>query len=103
MGCGACCAFFPVAVQQADLVGPGLPPALTCFDKNHQQLMKGTQTSLSRCAALKGVVGTRVACTIYDDRPAICRNFQRSWENGRSNPLCDQARGIYGLQAFSRY
>jgi uncharacterized protein len=102
MGCGACCAFFSVAVQQTDL-SPGLPQALTCFDKNHQQLMKGTQTSHPRCAALKGVVGTRVTCTIYDARPAICRNFKRSWENGRANPLCDRARGIYGLQAFSRY
>ncbi len=103
MGCGACCACFSVAVEQADLVSPGLPPALTCFDKKHQQLMKGTQTSSPRCAALKGVVGTRVTCTIYEARPATCRDFKRSWENGRENPLCDRARGVYGLQTFSPY
>lgn len=102
MGCGACCAFFSVAVQQGDL-GPGLPRALICLDKKRQQLMKGTQTPSPRCAALKGVVGSRVICTIYEARPAVCRNFKRSWENGRANPLCDRARGVYGLVPFSLY
>lgn len=102
MGCGACCAFFSVAVQDTDL-GSGLPLALTCFDKKHQRVMKGTQTSHPLCAALQGVVSTRVKCRIYSARPAICRDFKRSRENGRPNPLCDRARAVYGLQVFSQY
>lgn len=29
-----------------------------------------------KCSALKGKVGSEVSCSIYDDRPPVCRNFE---------------------------
>ncbi|MFU8768648.1 MAG: YkgJ family cysteine cluster protein [Desulfotignum sp.] len=97
-GCGACCAFFSVAVTDETV-----PCHLVCLDHKYGRFMKGTQAAFPRCAALEGVVGVRVKCTIYLFRPAVCRDFTRSWENSRENPLCDRARSVYGLQPFSPY
>ncbi|MDT8377627.1 MAG: YkgJ family cysteine cluster protein [Desulfotignum sp.] len=102
MKCGACCAFYPVALQDAD-DHPGVPRNLICVDRQSRRFMKGTLASSPRCAALEGVVGTRVKCAIYMTRPGVCREFPWSWENGRGNPLCDRARAIYGLQSISAY
>lgn len=29
-----------------------------------------------RCLSLRGAVGIRVRCAVYDDRPEVCRRFQ---------------------------
>ncbi|MEX1300169.1 MAG: YkgJ family cysteine cluster protein [Desulfotignum sp.] len=102
MRCGACCAFYSVALQDVDDC-PGVPRNLICVDRHALRFMKGTLASSPRCAALEGVVGTQVKCAIYMSRPRVCRDFLRSWENGRDNPLCNRARVVYGLQSFSPY
>ncbi|MFO7988288.1 MAG: YkgJ family cysteine cluster protein [Desulfotignum sp.] len=102
MRCGACCAFYSVAIENADDC-PGVPRNLICVDGHARRFMKGTLASSPRCAALEGVVGTRVTCAIYMSRPGGCRDFFRSWENGRENSLCNRARAVYGLQPFSPY
>lgn len=104
--CGACCAFFRVSVPNAetdDLPGGLVPTDLTFFLNNAQKYMKGTETTAPRCIALEGKVGFHVTCRIYENRPSTCREFKLSWENNIGNRLCDRARGVFGLQAFSQY
>jgi Fe-S-cluster containining protein len=72
------------------------------LDPSHS-FMKGTESKSPHCIALKGIVGTRVECLIYQNRPSPCRNFIRSWEHNRGNFLCDKARSYYNLQPFSKY
>ena len=104
--CGACCAFFRVMVANAetdDLPGGIVPIDQTFFLNNAQKCMKGTESTSPRCVALEGNIGFHVTCRIYENRPATCRNFSLSWENNIGNRLCDKARGVFGLQAFSQY
>ncbi|MBA3012715.1 MAG: YkgJ family cysteine cluster protein [Proteobacteria bacterium] len=104
--CGACCAFFRVSVPTAetnDAAGGLVPADMIFFSNSSQRCMKGTETTSPRCIALEGNVGVRVKCTIYENRPSTCRNFSLSWEHNIGNRLCDKARGVFGLQAFSQY
>ncbi len=98
LGCGACCASFRVdfAVQEwggnenASGAGPvpaGLAERLTA----HLCRMRGTDHRTPRCAALGGTVGLQVACSIYEWRPAPCREF------AAGSDACDQARRRHGL------
>jgi Fe-S-cluster containining protein len=101
--CGACCSYFQVAfywreAEPADSPHP-VPLSLTEELSETKRVMKGTSDRHSpRCCALKGEVGSKVACTIYGNRPTPCRNFQASYENGVHNPRCDQARLAHGLK-----
>ena len=104
--CGACCAFFRVSFpsQEADQSAGGLVPfELTGPSADDRRCMKGTDLKQPRCIALDGFVGTEVHCQIYGDRPSTCRAFRRSWEDNVGNSLCDRARAVYGLDAFSQY
>ena len=38
--------------------------------------MAGTDSAAPRCAALQGVVGNQVTCTVYAQRPAPCREVE---------------------------
>lgn len=60
--------------------------------------MKGTEAIPPRCVALEGTVGDTVRCAIYDRRPSPCRNFKPSFENGKREERCDQARIAMGLE-----
>ncbi|CAB4136122.1 Putative zinc- or iron-chelating domain containing protein [uncultured Caudovirales phage] len=49
------------------------------------------KTCNNRCAALSGVVGESVSCTIYENRPQACRQFKAG------SLLCLEARqSFYG-------
>ncbi len=104
--CGACCAFFRVSfpnTETNEVPGGIVPVNMTLFSTNSQRCMKGTETRTPRCIALEGKVGFHVKCRIYENRPSTCRRFNLSWKNNTGNRLCDQARGVFGLQAFSQY
>lgn len=104
--CGACCAFYLVSfpAHETDNIAGGLVPvAMSGLSKETLRFMNGTETKTPRCNALRGFVGTRVTCAIYENRPSTCRKFIRSWENGVGNFLCDKARMSFGLQEFSQY
>lgn len=106
VSCGACCAFYLVSFpnQEADNVSGGVVSfEMTGRTNNSRRFMKGTETTHPRCTALDGFIGTHVECRIYANRPSTCRNFCRSWEKGVGNFLCDRARAVYGLNAFSQY
>lgn len=55
-----------------------------------QYSMKTAYDSLGncRCVALEGDVGKKVACSIYDQRPNVCRKFTAG------DSICDYARQI---------
>lgn len=59
--------------------------------------MKGTEAKPARCHALLGDVGSEVRCTIYENRPTPCREFNMHGEMGLSNEDCNRARAHYGL------
>jgi Fe-S-cluster containining protein len=98
--CGACCAHFRVSFYwgEAEDAKPDGVPLSMCDDLNTMYRgMKGTNCVSPRCIALLGDIGVQVACTIYERRSSVCRDFAPAWENGQPNPRCDEARLAYGL------
>jgi Fe-S-cluster containining protein len=64
--------------------------------------MRGTDTGEAmRCIALEGVVGERVSCRVYAQRPSPCRAVRASWEDGTPDPHCDRARARHGLRPLT--
>ena len=69
--CGGCCAWsetWPVLMGARD--GEGIPDELIDFDNQRMQSWG------HRCAALEGVLGCKVGCSVYVNRPLVCREFQ---------------------------
>ena len=98
--CGACCAAFRVDFHRADLASagqPGVPPELAVTVTGNTLRMRGTDAAPPRCAALEGVIGEKVHCTIYDQRPGPCRDFAPYAPLGVGDDACDRARRRYGL------
>ncbi|WP_328702877.1 YkgJ family cysteine cluster protein [Arenibaculum pallidiluteum] len=72
--CGACCAFsweWPALIGFGD--GAGIPPHLI---EDGRMRCEG-----NRCAALAGTLGEDVHCTVYADRPLVCREFASGSED----------------------
>lgn len=105
--CGACCASFRVAfywregeVSEHDKAVPkdlweDLTPEKRC--------MKGTLSKHKpRCVALRGKIGERAMCSIYENRSSTCRRFKASYEDGYHNPRCDEARAKHGLAPLTK-
>ena len=66
--CGACCSYsweWPTLIGFGD--GDGLPRHLI---EDGRMRCNG-----NRCAALAGTIGEEVHCTVYEDRPLVCREF----------------------------
>ncbi len=98
--CGACCAHYRVSLHWSEAepsLGGRTPVALTEPCGPHVLAMRGTWQAQPHCVALVGEVGTRVGCSIYEDRPSPCRTLQASWEHGFADAQCDRARHAYGL------
>jgi len=95
--CGACCAYFRVSLyrDESTEVPGGIVPAELTEQVNDQMLcMKGTNTYPARCVALRGEVGKRVSCVIYEQRPTTCREFNEYELDGSPNMRCFKLRGI---------
>lgn len=79
--CGACCVHGgEVPVYLTDLTPPHLTrPVRGRIGFDDRDEAEGVRYMPKhpdgRCKALKGVVGASVSCAIYDQRPAICREF----------------------------
>lgn len=85
--CGACCNT-EVRLERGDrvprvLVAPGGRMASLFTPAGHP--------TGYRCAALRGDVGTCVSCSIYQDRPAICRRVHVG------DTMCLSARALFNL------
>ncbi len=97
LACGACCAAFRVDFHPAELAGgafawgEGVPPGLTVPVTAHLVRLVGTDAASPRCVALRGEVGSAVACSIYALRPSPCREFSVEHE------ACARARRRHGL------
>ncbi len=95
VSCGACCAHFRVSfywTESDDVPGGIVPSALTERVNLHMRCMSGTQGHPPRCVALSGEVGVKVACTIYENRPSPCREFDIYEPDGTLNPRCLKLR-----------
>ncbi|UCF65989.1 MAG: YkgJ family cysteine cluster protein [bacterium] len=102
--CGACCAFFRVSFYWAeadDASEGGIPVHLTEDLGPFRRVMKGTNVVQPRCVALEGTIGNSVLCSIYENRPSVCRTFELSWKENVHNISCDEARNYYGLAALT--
>ena len=100
VNCGACCATFRVLFDPVEME-PGpyhVPKDLTEKVDATTRAMLGTNDAKPRCVALSGRIGHEVGCSIYLRRPACCREFKPSFENGQRNPRCDFARRGKGLR-----
>lgn len=87
--CGACCAYaadWPRFSLEDDADIARIPAPLVADNGS------GMRWTGERCAALSGKVGEQVACTIYADRPIVCRDCVAGDE------ACLMARERYGLE-----
>jgi Fe-S-cluster containining protein len=103
--CGGCCAFFRVSFP-AQEVSTSLNAVPKQWTEPHPSdparvSMRGTGNTPVRCDALQGDLGKSVVCRIYSVRPSVCRSFWPSFENGKHNPACDDARAALGLPALT--
>lgn len=96
LNCGACCASFRVdfSVYELDDMGGQVPASLAVEVTGATCRMRGTDHHPVRCAALTGTLGQRVACAIYEWRPAPCREF------AALSHACTRARARHGLPAL---
>lgn len=86
--CGACCSYsaeWPRFTLESDEELARIPDALV--DPGLGRM----RAEGERCAALKGTVADRVACSIYEVRPHVCRACQVG------DDACTVARASHGL------
>lgn len=105
LSCGACCAYFRIllAWTETDEENPdGVPAAMTVPVSDFMRVMRGTERTPIRCAALTGEIGKSVRCSIYERRGTMCREFSPLSDDGTANEACDQARAAYGLPPLHR-
>lgn len=99
--CGACCAYFRVSFYWREIEEKLIPKEVLEDINNNYSCMVGTNKKNSRCVALTGLIGEKVACTIYEKRPTTCSNFKPSYENGVKNERCDEARIAHKLKPLT--
>ncbi|MDT3735945.1 MAG: YkgJ family cysteine cluster protein [Denitratisoma sp.] len=88
VACGGCCAWsetWPVLMGEGD--GAGIPDDLIDVEQWRMQSWG------HRCAALEGELGCRVRCTVYENRPLVCREFQAGSDD------CHMVRRALRLEA----
>jgi len=81
--CGACC----VEAGSVILVparGDSVPSDLVSRHKTGQ--LEVAKHMGGRCKALEGVIGACVSCSIYENRPRVCKQFEPG------SPGCKEAR-----------
>jgi hypothetical protein len=86
--CGACCAYsesWPAFIGDGD--GVGIPDEL--IDSGHGRM----QCHGNRCSALTGEIGNWAQCSVYANRPLVCREFQAGSDD------CIMVRRSFGLPA----
>ncbi len=98
--CGLCCSNFRVSFYHGEVEGMpmGFVPAHLVEKLNESRAcMKGTSQKSPRCIALSGTLGEQVACTIYEQRPTPCREFEVWEDDGEVNVRCQSLRLAHGL------
>jgi len=98
--CGACCATYRVSFYCGELdefPGGIVPTGLAEQVTSTMACMKGTGQFPIRCTALRGEIGQKVGCAIYEFRPSPCREFAPLAAVGRGDDSCNDARRRHGL------
>ena len=104
VSCGACCAYFSENVYDEDdkLIGRGiwvstddvsrLPDNLVYTINGDSWLLKKNRPKNGHyeCKSLRGTIGKKVKCSIYDRRPFTCRVFEPGSEK------CLKVREAFG-------
>ncbi len=96
-GCGACCRYFRISFYHGELdTQPGgcVPADLAVQLTPFRACMKGTEAGNGRCIALQD----DMRCSIYAQRPSVCREFRALLDDGSLNPECVQLRAKYGIK-----
>lgn len=96
--CGACCqSLLCVGVRPSDDVDPELCWEITVQTDEGEivvdRYVRRNEETLA-CIALEGVVGERVACSIYERRPKMCHHFDAGSDR------CHAIRRAFGLEPF---
>jgi len=81
-------------------LGGRVPEELTAGLNDFRLCMKGTDQNSPRCSALQGEIGSAVTCSIYEDRPSVCRIFQQASTPDPAHG-CNIARIKWGMQPLS--
>ncbi len=87
--CGACCSYsaeWPRFTVEDDAALARLP--------EHLVTLSGMRCDGVRCSALAGDVGVATSCTVYADRPEVCRACLPG------DDACQMARSKFGLPAI---
>ena len=110
--CGQCCQKLRVSFYHGEIAADPneaqgnhstgvVPSDLTVQLTPHLACMTGTETGNQGCVALSHDAEQGYRCTIYDQRPSPCRDFNIFEEDGSLNPLCDKLRKAAGLNSVS--
>jgi Fe-S-cluster containining protein len=89
--CGQCCQHFRVSFYHGEIAGNGagvVPGELTTKLTDHLACMKGTEKGGAPCVALRHTQAEGWRCSIYEQRPSPCREFNILNEDGTPNPDC---------------
>ena len=101
--CGACCAspfvgegYIQLSAEEEECLGrPGLPVLEVVPDPEDGIVLLGTKRNnqgVRVCIALIGKLAKQVTCSIYGERPELCRQFEAG------SPECHQARRALGVE-----
>ena len=95
--CGQCCQHFRVSFYHGEIAGNGtgvVPAELTSKLTAHLACMKGTEKGDAPCIALTHNKEEGWRCSIYEDRPSPCREFNIFNEDGTPNPDCQRLQEV---------
>jgi len=95
--CGMCCQHFRVSFYHGEIAGNGfgvVPAELTNKLNDHLACMKGTEKGSGACVALKHNEEEGWRCSIYEQRPSPCREFNILNDDGTPNPDCQKLQLI---------
>ena len=92
--CGVCCSHFRISFYQGELksLGGVVPDELVVSINPTMVAMKNTECGYGKCV---GLVDGK--CSIYDERPSVCRLFPAVLEDGSINPKCIELKRIHKL------
>lgn len=80
-----------------------MPIELTEKLDPHRLAMRYSDAAARRCIGLQGTIGEAAHCSIYAQRPSVCREVQPSWETGTVSAQCDKARLAHGMPVLTAY
>lgn len=104
LDCGACCMYFKVwfPKEESSEFGGQVPQEyVEKYDKNNMNMIgRGKFKDKVFCKSLTGEIGKEVFCTIYENRPSVCRAFEVISQDGVQNSRCAKARKEAGLEPW---